>query len=482
MLAFLALLLARSADRLHLLTASSPGAAPPTVVLSNGILEATIGHAGLVSVADERSGTAWSVHSDAASVSGADEAAAAWSFSTANATCTGMSMGAGNRSVAVSYAFATAAATAARLVVNYTLDSGWAFVQKTLRVGGLGRGVLKSVQLFDGTALGGTALGDEGEGEGEGKFGKGGCPSWNSSFVQAGHVAAFLRCGGDGGGGGGGGGVGAPFLFASVQNPFGAYRISGGGGSDSDSDSDSSAPFSLVAGYADKSAKGLLNLTLLLEYSGDDGGDGGGDGSEAQAAAETSPPPLLLLDGAVLGAGSLLPGRWIRPHTLSGAASAARPPACLNSAERDALVGAVRPFLLAPEPLGRGGHTVKVNVGWDSNDFQIDIANGTQREEYKRLITRNAQLGITHMVFAPINSELANGDLFSNRASELQVGWEAVLWADLGVAIRNGSVAPARAAAALPASQAEIVAYAKEQGVKLMAYVPDPRSSWATYY
>ena len=87
------------------------------------------------------------------------------------------------------------------------------------------------------------------------------------------------------------------------------------------------------------------------------------------------------------------------------------------------------------------------------------------------MIERAAEFGARHLVFAPINTELANGDLFSNRQSLLEVGWEAVLWAALGTGVRNGSVAPSAAWAALPPSQRELLSLARDRGVLPMAYV-----------
>ena len=60
---------------------------------------------------------------------------------------------------------------------------------------------------------------------------------------------------------------------------------------------------------------------------------------------------------------------------------------------------------LLPSPID-GKSTVKVNVAWDENDYQIDIASAAGRAEYKRIIDRNAELGIGHIVFAPTNSDL----------------------------------------------------------------------------
>jgi hypothetical protein len=89
---------------------------------------------------------------------------------------------------------------------------------------------------------------------------------------------------------------------------------------------------------------------------------------------------------------------WIRPQTLAGVDHSASAPAMLNTAERDIFVAVVESQLLrAPDDDFR---TVKVNVAWDENDYQIDIATSEGRAEYKRIIDRNAQLNVSHIVFA----------------------------------------------------------------------------------
>ena len=60
-----------------------------------------------------------------------------------------------------------------------------------------------------------------------------------------------------------------------------------------------------------------------------------------------------------------------------------------------------RMLLFSPQD---GVSTVKVNVAWDENDYQIDIASPAGRAEYKRIIDRNAQFGITHIVYEPRNT------------------------------------------------------------------------------
>ena len=57
---------------------------------------------------------------------------------------------------------------------------------------------------------------------------------------------------------------------------------------------------------------------------------------------------------------------------------------------------------------------------------------------YKRIIDRNAELGVTHIVYEPFNS------LRSSRKTATDGwGWEGSLWLSMGEQIRNGSWAPA---------------------------------------
>ena len=46
-----------------------------------------------------------------------------------------------------------------------------------------------------------------------------------------------------------------------------------------------------------------------------------------------------------------------------------------------------------------------MQVGWDANDYQIDIGTEAGRTEYKRMLDRDSSLGITHAIFAPQNTK-----------------------------------------------------------------------------
>lgn len=59
---------------------------------------------------------------------------------------------------------------------------------------------------------------------------------------------------------------------------------------------------------------------------------------------------------------------------------------------------AIAHYLVAPSA---DNETVKINIAWCENDYQLDIANAEDRETYKRIIDRAAEMGLTHILFAP---------------------------------------------------------------------------------
>ena len=77
--------------------------------------------------------------------------------------------------------------------------------------------------------------------------------------------------------------------------------------------------------------------------------------------------------------------------------------------------------------------TVKINIAWTENDFQLDIADAGNRTIYKRIIDRAAAFGITHILFAPRNS-----DVSSRQNNTDAWGWEQILWFGMGQRLRLG--------------------------------------------
>ena len=99
------------------------------------------------------------------------------------------------------------------------------------------------------------------------------------------------------------------------------------------------------------------------------------------------------------------------------------------------------------------------------SDYQIDVGTEAGMTEYKRIIDRNAELGITHIVYEPFNS------LRSSRKTATDGwGWEGSLWLSMGEQIRNGSWAPA-AGKKMPVEIQTMIDYAQSKQIKLMGYV-----------
>ena len=130
----------------------------------------------------------------------------------------------------------------------------------------------------------------------------------------------------------------------------------------------------------------------------------------------------------------------------------------IDANEVEALTGCVRAFLLYYP--GRG---VRVHIPWCENDYQIDVGTPEGVEEYKRIMDRAAELGVTHLLYTPANSELSrledNADAW---------GWENVLWLGLGQKIRKGEWDPRRDD--VPAGLKSMLDYAASKNLKLMAY------------
>lgn len=130
----------------------------------------------------------------------------------------------------------------------------------------------------------------------------------------------------------------------------------------------------------------------------------------------------------------------------------------IDVAESSALVECVRAFLLYYP-----GQGVRVHIPWCENDYQIDVGTAEGVEEYKRIMDRAAELGVTHLLYTPANSSLSR--LEDNADSW---GWENVLWFGLGQKLRRGEWDPRRDEA--PAGLKAMLDYAASKNLKLMAY------------
>ncbi|MEJ7739677.1 MAG: hypothetical protein WKF97_19810 [Chitinophagaceae bacterium] len=108
--------------------------------------------------------------------------------------------------------------------------------------------------------------------------------------------------------------------------------------------------------------------------------------------------------------------------------------------------------------------SVKMNVGWCENDYQIDISKPAGRSEYKRIIDQTAAMGMDHVLFTPSNAALG-----SREEATDDWGWENLLWLGLGIKIRKGEWDVDKDP--VPESVLEMLDYAKSKKVKLISYL-----------
>jgi len=130
----------------------------------------------------------------------------------------------------------------------------------------------------------------------------------------------------------------------------------------------------------------------------------------------------------------------------------------IDANEVEALTACVRSFLLYYP-----GRSVRVHIPWCENDYQIDVGTPEGVEEYKRIMDRAAELGVTHLLYTPANSQLSR--LEDNADSW---GWENVLWFGLGQKLRKGEWDPRRDE--VPAGLKAMLDYGASKNLKLMAY------------
>jgi hypothetical protein len=130
----------------------------------------------------------------------------------------------------------------------------------------------------------------------------------------------------------------------------------------------------------------------------------------------------------------------------------------IDLAESNALVECVRSFLLY-YPV----RSVRVHIPWCENDYQIDAGTPDGVVEYKRIMDRAAELGVTRLLYTPANSALSK---LEDNADDW--GWENVLWFGLGQKIRKGEWDPRRDE--VPAGLKAMLDYAGSKNLRLMAY------------
>ncbi|CAF1619644.1 unnamed protein product [Rotaria sp. Silwood1] len=135
----------------------------------------------------------------------------------------------------------------------------------------------------------------------------------------------------------------------------------------------------------------------------------------------------------------------------------------INYGEREAYEKATSFFY----PVAQRKQSIKHAVGWDSNDYQIDISTSHGIDQYKRLIDRCAQLGINSLTFAPSNTNVSN-----RQEATDDWGWESVLWLSLGEKIRLEQWKPYHDS--IPLTIQQMLDYAQLKQIKLVPYVYPP--------
>lgn len=131
----------------------------------------------------------------------------------------------------------------------------------------------------------------------------------------------------------------------------------------------------------------------------------------------------------------------------------------MDWSEIEAAQNCVRAFLLFDS-----SKAVRIDVGWCSNDYQIDTSTAAGKAEYKRLIDMCNELGINNILYTPANDLVA--PLYKNTDAW---AWENVLWLNMGQKIRTGEFIAATSP--LPASVQEMVDYARSRNVGCVSYV-----------
>lgn len=130
----------------------------------------------------------------------------------------------------------------------------------------------------------------------------------------------------------------------------------------------------------------------------------------------------------------------------------------IDKAEIETYQNCVKAFLLVhPEK------SMRIDVGWCENDYQIDCGTPEGRTEYKRIIDQAANIGCGYILYAPANSKVS-----SQQESRDAWGWESLLWLGMGQKIRKGEWDPKTGP--IDPSIQEMLDYAKSKNIKLVAY------------
>jgi hypothetical protein len=150
------------------------------------------------------------------------------------------------------------------------------------------------------------------------------------------------------------------------------------------------------------------------------------------------------------------PPQWIYlPHAEAVLTRAPE----LDLSEWRALTDCVRAFLIHPAK-----KSVRLEIGWCENDYQIDVATPSGVEQERRIIEQSVAVGCPNVLFTPANNAI------SSKADSVDAwAWENILWLGLGQKLRKGEWAPERDP--LPPTVGKFLDFAREKGARLAAYV-----------
>eukprot|EP01084_Bolivina_argentea_P038622 71424_1 len=135
-----------------------------------------------------------------------------------------------------------------------------------------------------------------------------------------------------------------------------------------------------------------------------------------------------------------------------------------NLAERN-LISNIQETFLMDMQIRKNYGAIRINVGWDENDYQLNFGtNTTDINTYNRIFKRNKQYNIKHETMAAYNPLQGQ----HNRAF---LGWEPVLWFSEGENVRLLTWNPIFENNTLPLEIKNIINAADKYNIKLNAYI-----------
>lgn len=179
----------------------------------------------------------------------------------------------------------------------------------------------------------------------------------------------------------------------------------------------------------------------------------------------SSPEPLLLRYTAGIDHDANSSGPYLEVDYgvigLTELSAYVLPESGTNLGEARAFKACVEFFLLDREM--REAKALRYNAAWDCNEYQLDVSQPADVAEYKRIIDRNAQIGIPNQVYEPRNTAVSSR---FNHTDDWE--WEMVLMFEMNGDFRRGTWTPGKDA--LPPTVATMMEYFKTKGVRPTAY------------